>query len=253
MTTASIGRLQFYFSEFDQEIEAISNIASEFIDKKSTYILPRLRGVLEDLRAADSSRTRLLEIPVSQPLKTRVSSGCYEVGGGGSHNVYAEVDFIWEIQPLGNNNRGSRPHRRFAVAGIASTRVRLMEDSNHGPLELAMWRVEIADQTSPGCCFHVQVLGQNDQHPFPKSLPIPRLPGLLVTPPLVIEYVLGELFQDEWVKQFSRSSPGLNRWRPIQQQRLTKMLAWQSKVLNQASASPWVALKKTFPPDNLFV
>ncbi len=116
-----------------------------------------------------------------------------------------------------------------------------------------MWRMEIADDASPGCYFHVQVLGEEDRPPFPKSLSVPRLPGFFVTPPFVLEFVLGELFQDEWKREAVRESDSLKMWRPIQLKRLANFLRWQRDKLRDSQGSPWVVLKSLQPDANLFI
>src|SRR5436190_1532122 len=80
------------------------------------------------------------------------------------------------------------------------------------PAEIAMWRMEVGDARSPGCHFHVQVLGEAEVAPFPKSLSVPRLPAVHSTPPAVIEFVLGELFQATWDKHVAARSVHVKRW-----------------------------------------
>ena len=69
----------------------------------------------------------------------------------------------------------------FEVAGLASTKLRILDAVSDDETELAMWRVELGDQQSPGCYFHTQILGQSDVPPFPHSVCIPRLPTLFAT------------------------------------------------------------------------
>lgn len=49
-------------------------------------------------------------------------------------------------------------------------------------------RTVIPRLTAPDC----------EDLPFPKSLDIPRLPAPLMSPFLVVDLALGELFQDRW-------------------------------------------------------
>jgi hypothetical protein len=75
----------------------------------------------------------------------------------------------------------------------------------------------------------------------------------LVTPPSVVEYVVGELFQEQWLKHIAGRGADLNRWVPIQQRRLGAVLGWQLDVVKKAAGSPWGTLKKAKPHPELFV
>lgn len=255
MTQVESKRIQFSFSSVESEIQTLEQIISDYIDKDSTFVLRRLREDLKNLRGAPEGRVRRWEVPANSPLKTAESGGLYEVGGGGSHHIWAEIDFAWDIEALGPNNINSLRHRKFAIDGIASTRIRLKEyDSNGCPRELAMWRMEIGDLAAPGCYIHIQVLGQEQAPPFPKSLPIPRLPAYWASPCAVIEFVIGELFQDDWNKEAARTSPNMDAWRAIQAKRLSKVFGWQQSVVGKTKkGSPWMALKKTYPPSDIFL
>jgi hypothetical protein len=120
--------------------------------------------------------------------------------------------------------------------------------------ELAMWRIEIGDDDSPGCHFHVQIRGEEDDGPFPKRLSVPRLPTCLASPMAALEFLLAELFQEAWRRHVSAETDALKSWRAIQRERLRKLFEWQSHTvagLNQAS--PWSTLKLAKPPADIFV
>jgi hypothetical protein len=61
------------------------------------------------------------------------------------------------------------------------------------------------------------------------------------------------LFQDGWEKVVSGATDAPQRWRSIQGKRLTKLLDWQMKLIADATASPWIALKTAKPVAELFV
>jgi len=184
-------------------------------------------------------------------LRTITSEGEYERQGTGQHHVRVELTSVWEIEPLGQYSAKHLAHRRFTLSGKASTCTRLFDAENDR--ELAMWRMEIADDASPGCHFHVQILGESNEGPFPHSLSIPRFPCFLATPPAVFEFVLGEIFQDRWPEEAGRDSAAAFRWRKIQRGRMLSILDWQREQLAAASASPWIQLKRAKPRANLFV
>lgn len=134
--------------------------------------------------------------------------------------------------------------------------IRLIEpNSDSGDRELAMWRVELGGDHAPGCYFHIQVLGEDGRidPPFPHSLSVPRLPALIFTPMAALEFVIAELFQDEWKQQVARETPAIQMWRSIQQKRLRNLFAWKYELASTSSGSPWAAIKYTTPKSKLFL
>ena len=115
-----------------------------------------------------------------------------------------------------------------------------------------MWRIEMGAYDSPGCYFHFQILGDRRRPPFPKSIPVPRLPSPFVTPMAAVEFVLGELFQDKWSRTASEARHHHGRWRAIQCQRWCNLLKWQRAAVVGGS-SPWMNLKEAKPPSGLFL
>jgi len=97
-----------------------------------------------------------------------------------------------------------------------------------------MWRMEMGGHGAPGCFFHSQILGESANFPFPNSLPIPRLPIIAMTLTSVAEFVIGELFQDDWGPNLGLKVPHLNRWIPIQKRRFSRILNWKAQVLEQS-------------------
>jgi hypothetical protein len=246
--------LHFSFQEFDTEIDAIAKIAENFLSPTSGHVLSNLKDNLEQIRSSKAGRTYTWGISDKFPLMTKMSSGDYEPQSHGELFVHASISSVWDIEPLGNHNPGSYPSRKFALAGKASTRVRLYEGEPEIPgRELAMWKMDIGDDRSPGCHFHVQVLGENEEPPFPHTLPVPRFPSLLMTPMSVLEFVLAELFQDEWKRHVAGSNPFVQRWQPIQKNWIGKLLKWQYNELMRLGGSPWTSLKGAKPEFDLFL
>jgi hypothetical protein len=210
-----------------------------------------LKSELESYRAQPTTTEYDWQIHPDAPLRTIVSEGEYEVGGGGGHHIFADIDACWHIQRLPPKKK-SMPAQEFKLTGIASTRVRLWCKAPGEKKQIAMWRMEVGDSASPGCHFHVQVLGEIADFPFPNSLPIPRLPGIILTPPAVAEFVLAELFQDRWAEHVGQDSPHLKRWAPIQQERFKRLLEWKLEVLKTNTGSPWTTIKRQKPESMLF-
>jgi hypothetical protein len=247
-----MARLQFRFKDMAAEIHAAEKVADKFLAPVSAGVLPALSAHLEIIRVLPTGEPQTWSIPEHLPLCTKTSHGEYDRRGG--RNVFAQISCVWDIEPLGDHNLASRTHRKFALSGIASTKVRIMEGQAEAPCqELAMWRVEIGDDMSPGCCFHMQVLGQSEDPPFPSSVPVPRFPALFLTPMSVLEFVLGELFQETWRKHAAWDTSSMQSWRVIQRLRLGRLLCWKAEQVKHSVGPPWTALKSAKPPENLFL
>jgi hypothetical protein len=245
--------LTFSFQEAIDEVDAFLHLGEPFIDRNCRFVLPQFKSELESYRDQPTVDKYKWQIRPESPLRTIVSEGEYEVGGGGGHNVFADIDAYWSIQRLPPKKK-SMPASQFQLTGIASTRIRLWCERDDGEKkEIAMWRMEVGDSRSPGCHFHVQVLGELADFPFPKTLSVPRLPGFILTPPAVAEFVLAELFQERWAKHVGHDSPHLKRWARIQEQRFKRLLEWKLDVLTKNTGSPWTTIKRQKPDDMLFV
>jgi hypothetical protein len=245
--------LRFGFQDMLNEVSSFTELSKDFIAPASRGVLSRFHGELENYRNSATDSAIDWEIPDSNPLVTLAAKD-YEPGGGGQKLVVGEITAKWRIKREAPQKKRS-PAKFFGVVGIASTRVRLKYAATNGEpeQEIAMWRMEIADPKAPGCYFHTQILGQSDALPFPKALPVPRLPAIMMTPPAVAEYVLAELFQDRWGPHTAGQVPHLNRWAPIQQHRLERLLNWKINQLKKSSGSPWSSLKAAQPDADLFV
>jgi hypothetical protein len=68
-----------------------------------------------------------------------------------------------------------------------------------------------------------------------------------------LEFVIAELFQDEWKRHAAKESDAMNRWRSIQRKRLSCLFAWKQKLVNECSGSPWTAIKLAKPETDLFL
>ncbi len=247
--------LVFTFQEMVQEIDAISHLANHYIDKDSSSVLGALKDSLTLIQYKDSSKAWPWEIPRNPPLRTKRREGAYEAKKAGSKpHLVGELTSMWMITPVrvGNEKKAAR----FALGDLASTVIRLFdadvepekrmrEPDDEGVPPIAEWHMEFGDAQSPGCYFHVQV-------PRKPAISVPRLPTYAVSPLFAFEFVLGELFQNEWAKHASEPSEHMSRWRAIQIRRLIAVIEWQRDILNRAgSASPWILLKQGRPKPGL--
>ncbi len=244
--------LHFLFDEFLQEIDSMQRIAAPFLAAEAGAALGALRSTLKDIRTLPPNTPGVWNIPEYMPLRTSTTRG-YEPGAGGAEEVVGEITSSWTISPWTDKpqKKGSLI-RVFCLCGKASIRVRIVRANrtNGEPTELAMWRMELGAGDSPGCFFHVQVLGQKQEPPFPASLSVPRLPALAFTPMAALEFLLGELFQDAWREQSARETDPMNIWKSIQRDRLQNLLAWKMDKIKTCTGSPWTALKNAKPEES---
>lgn len=241
--------LRFAFAELVRETKALKTIARDFLDPNTTWALDQLVSNIESLWSSTAGTTLTLA-----PLWTLPSHGAYEPGDRrGGPSIRAVITGTWDVAPLGINAKKpiARQKRLLEFCGAASTKIELFEATNGG--RIAMWRMELGADDAPGCYVHVQVLGDTDAPPFPHSVPVPRLPGIFVTPMSAIEYVLGELFQDQWTKAAMGDSGDLPYWRELQRERLRRLLAWHQGELQNLISSPWMTLKAAKPAPALFL
>lgn len=229
---------RFLLNELIRETKALKAMARRFLDASTTWSLDGFLSDLQGIQHRDGGTVYTLQI---QELKT-VPSKDYEAGNrqGGSF-VHAVISGIWELRAIGGS---SAQKREVEFCGKASMRIELRSSQD---LALGKWRMELGDANSPGCYVHAQILGDSEDPPFPRSVPIPRLPILFVTPMGALEFVLGELYQDEWAKEAAAGNSDALYWRARQRIRFEKLFSWFSVCLQNPVSSPWVALKEAKP------
>lgn len=258
--------IQFDFKRIIDETNELERLSANFLTTTARERVRRFVGQLKNYRRSVSTTSRVYSwaIPEDAPWCTMVSDGAYETrDAGGEHRVYAAIDGVWRIYAL-PPTRASQEPETFSVEGPASIRVRLLERASGNLAEptgvdpsercLALWRIELGNWDAPGCHFHVQVLGQEREGPFPKSLSVPRLPSVFVTPAAAVEFVIAELFQQRWPRHVSERASSFGRWRALQRARWDALLRWQlERVHDPDFSSPWTALKAAKPPAGLFM
>lgn len=246
-----MAKLRFRFAELISETKALKSIAKRFLDPNSTYALDGLGSDLESLWSATQDRERILQLSPLNTIATKNYETCNRYGGP---MVYAVITGRWEVRPHGGNPKKlkAKQKRELEFCGKASTKIELY-DTRNAAQPIAMWRMEHGSEDAPGCYFHVQILGDRDEPPFPRTVPIPRFPSIFVTPMGVIEYVLGELFQHEWRKAASGNTGDLAYWHKLQRDRLVSLLKWHQEQLDNLISSPWMTLKAAKPDEDMFL
>ena len=244
--------LCFKFSELIDATRMLKEIARDFLDPNTTYALDQLRNSLEGVWSANQDQEFKLKL---SELRTNPSKGDYEISNRkGKLEVYAAITGTWDVRPLGDNpkKQKAKMKRLLEFCDIASTKVELY-DCQNPTRRLAMWRMELGAEDHPGSYFHIQVLGDSNDLPFPKAIPVPRLPSMFVTPMVVVEYVLGELFQDRWHETVARDIPDVTQWRELQRKRFRRLFDWHKEQLDKRLSSPWMNLKAAKPDGRMFL
>ena len=233
--------LRFKIAELEREVRAMKTMGEEFFESRTLWTLKNLLRDLQSIGGAQKGKARPLEL---QCLHT-IPSDQYEAGNRrGSRKIHAVISGTWDLRPL--------EKREIEFCGIASTRIELYASENPDK-RLAMWRLELGAEDSPGCYVHAQILGDSDKPPFPEFVPIPRLPSLFVTPMSAVEFVLGELFQDKWPEVTASGDPEVKNWRALQKKWLQSLFSWYRREMEKTDFSSWIALKQAKPEDGMFL
>jgi hypothetical protein len=251
MAVTNEGGLLFSFAEMEHEVTNMAAMAKPFLAVGASEMV--IQPWLQQLRSFASSHAKSTftwSIPIDKPIWTIRSDGQYEPDDQGELSVLGMLSCIWDLRipkQLRTKKKGTGSPV-FELIGRASTRLTILEfrpDANH--VELARWRFEMGDSDSPGCHFHVQVLGEENDECFPKSMSVPRLPGLLLTPMDALEFLLAEMFQGRWRQHASQGKDAITNWSRCQRKRLVNLLNWQCENFRKAAGSPWTSFKTEKP------
>ena len=233
--------LRFSIGDLISETDCILTMGSRFIERRSHWALREYKNSISAVASAKSNVMRKIKL---NEIQTR----CADIRGT---SVYASIGGNWEVTPLSERSKKASRSRRIAFAGIASTRIELFQDGLKE--RVSMWRIEIGNEGSPGCYFHVQVLGDSDDLPFPKTIEIPRLPSFFVTPMSAVDYTLGELFGKKWADETVTNGPYAVRWRKLQRRLLQKQIEWYGDIIRRTNSPSWMSIKAAIPSPDLFL
>jgi hypothetical protein len=207
------------------ELELIAALAEPFLERESTYRLQQARWSLSGMPYPSYGRTWQIDTP----LRTIRSGGEYATDAQGEHTVRADLRTIWDLD---------RPNRdTVVVRDNVSTSVAITTEQR----EIARFTMDIAAvDSAPGCGLHAQIKHSADW--FPEGLDVPRLPMFIPTFGAVLEYVLGELFQQRWSSHVAGHVSAAS-WRGLQREAWTRWLDWQRAIVDGATVSPWLDVK----------
>lgn len=242
--------LRLNFANLQRELESLPRLAHPFLTQEGSHRLDEAKRQLNVFKSKPGE-TVTWEVPSEEPIRTKVSKAQYEQRESGKQkgpHIHGALSFKWEMAT------SEKAVKEVLLCGKASTMIRLCEGEGDEASVLSMWKMEVGvgAAASPGCFFHIQVLGTEEDPPFPESIPVPRLPVFPPTPMACLEFVLGELFQRDWVKHVNRTGTPLNLWRSIQQQHLSRHLKWQLQQIERTEGSPLMHLKG-FPGADLLM
>jgi hypothetical protein len=235
-----MAQLEFRVANLEMELEAMKEMGRRYLDPSAPTRLDRLRYQLKTIFQEGRGRW---SIPADEPICTKATNQ-YNKGHGES--VWAEVTSVWELRRI-------RRTQTVQLVDIASSKVSLLRLRDGNSERVAMWRMEVGNEGSPGTHFHTHVLGDSAEIPYPDWLPVPRLLGLLPTPATALEFALAELFQEEWSQHTSQMTGHTELWAGIQKQRMTALFEWHKRILGDEGEQvvPWTSLKKAKPDATL--
>ncbi len=236
-----------------EQLEGIVRLGANHFEPDAEQIAAQACDELRAIRDSRKTSPSRWSIPLSRPIRTTATNS-YQPGDKGGLATRASLSFVWEIE-------GTEKRDEFALVGLCSTKIVLSDTSDKlgGVTTPLAWTFEMGSKDSPGCHFHTQIdwkaaisvaLSEEDMQNWP-SLDVPRLPSLFLTPGDCLDFVLGELFQDRWPKQYEETAPAeIGRWVSSSRQRLLAVLKSSIQAAERDTRiSPWLAIKRWYPQD----
>jgi hypothetical protein len=237
-------QIRFAVAKLSLELRGLASVARPFLTPLGQRSLVAANDQVAALIAGPSATWT---VTADTPIQTKSSSML-------GRPVFAEISFVLDVSSVMGRKKSQRPSA-FDVNGQASIEVRLYEGTP--PLGSAansrpagIWHFDVGINSSPGCHFHAQLPWRKLQH-VTWDLSIPRLPSLIVSPVDVIDFVLGELFQQLWLQQCIDKSADAAQWGGGQLRRLQVILDWHRTQLPDGVPLPWLTLKRAKPTQPL--
>ncbi|MDP9120085.1 MAG: hypothetical protein M3O15_01760 [Acidobacteriota bacterium] len=242
------GVIALRFKDVHEELLAFRRVVEPRLEGDATMIFSKLKSDLEQIARATGRETW----KTRREIRTLSSDGGHQRGRcGHGRTLYGTIDFRWDIEPLSRVLKRQALNRCFALRN-SSVRIKLIDSADE---EVARWDFDAGDDRSPGCHFHAKFAEADEgrRERF-RDIDVPRLPTVIFMPTDATEFVLGELWQDEWREFSMSSSKEVNEWRRYPQGRLCKILEWHLEILrNERAGTPWAQLKSAKPEPSLFL
>lgn len=223
--------LRFRFGATQNEIEHFQRLAEPFLI--SPHVLQAWLAKLRWLEKQRAGTATSWVISRDDPIVTHLSPGKYHPGNNGPLTVYGTISSKWDIRSCRNDRR------LFEIVDNASTTVSVFR--SHLNELIGSWNFDIGTVGSPGCHFHAQMPGLDAL-----GLDVPRLPIPFIIPLDALDFLLGELFQNDWQQQSTKRNDAFQRMRMIE------MFEWSKRAI-EGSHAAWMQLKRAKPPATLLV
>jgi hypothetical protein len=228
--------LHIAYQDLQMELRAFIELAGRtFLTPESYDGLLRYRDQLDVLYNGAAKRGFVRwGIPRDQPIRTVSSAGDYDAMRDG-RDVHGTMSGRCSIRRVGN----------MLEFEDSSAQLKIIESLEDGRAELlGAWRFDIGVSTSPGTLFHIKAEGELE---FPSNFPVPRLPGLPLTPIAALEYLIGELFQTKWRDHVETDRQAVLAWRAIQKSRLWNYFGYLREAVKEARLTPMILIKEWKP------
>lgn len=244
--------VHFSVSSLKAEVESLSLLAKEFLELESHPVLSSWAADLTTVGNQPSTKPVTWQIAEDRPLRTIKTEGFEPKGRRAKQPVWGELTFTWQMNRVSTDKR--KPESRLlCLNGLASTKVKIFTEEAGAKMLIAQWQVEVGSSDSPGWHFHVGLCTENDGGHFPKWLSVPRVPGLLVAPTDVLDFLLGELFQNGWKQKVSSDIYQNVELGKAQNCRIQAMSTWHSSESKAGNGSAWTRLKLSKPNAEIFL
>jgi len=201
--------LIFQTRNIQRELNMMSDLASPFLSRDGREKLKVAGNALVSLVKRGGG---IWEIPQNDTLDTIVSSGRYETGGRGKEkkSLYGRMSFRWEVVPL---SKGAQ----ISVNGLASNQIEIIDPSK-AEQRGAIFHFDVSNEGGAvGPKLHVQL----PEDYF--GMPIPRLHSPIFHPVDCLDFILGELFVDDWPNHLRKEGDKRARVAKPQSKRLNSL------------------------------
>jgi hypothetical protein len=240
------GLIAIYLKDVYEDILAFSAIAKGYLAAENrTFLEKHAESFLALSSVAQGTQKRWSTGRMS--IRTKASEGDYQPDSRGGRKLFAIINFVWDLEFLGTPNTNF-PLNRHALLHNSSIRIELHDHEEQGAGPVACWDFDVGNHESPGCHFHAKAhtvrLAKDDSL---SDVDVPRLPSLIFMPSDAIDFIIGELWQDEWKRKSVSVDSQFDAWRKICRERMRKLFEWHQLILRDSKASAWMALKTAKP------
>lgn len=196
--------VRYKMSSLTQELLQMLQLAIQFLEPAG----PQPAQILSPLQNIRTDRPFPWRVTPDNPIRTKATRAYQGRGkGDGQLLVSGELSFVFVGQAVPEHAvAGKTPGRGtrrdiFRVTENASMLVQVRDDHDR---VVARWNFDVAHTEHPtGPVFHVDLASdvfpmEDGAKAFPKSLPIPRFLSCVCTPGEALDFMLYELFQEQW-------------------------------------------------------